>query len=168
MLRMRVNRDAFARIRSKIEALKLSDADRSGPLLIELDRENIRQVRQAFASQGATTPAGIWPPWSPEYDKWRRSVAGRRRSIGLRMLQLTGTMFAKFVSPSHGGHVAEWRGGFRYAFGVMDDVAYIHMGDAPRGKMPYRTAIDKTEQDRRGFASVLVNFYRKRVRQVLR
>lgn len=168
MLRMRVNRDAFTRIRSKIEALKLSDADRSGPLLIELDRENVRQVRRAFASQGATTPAGTWPRWSPEYDKWRRSVAGRRRGIGLRMLQLTGTMFAKFVSPSHGDHVAEWRGGFRYAFGVVDDLAYIQMGQAGRSVMPYRTVIDKTEADRRGFAAVLVNFYRKRIRQVLR
>ena len=166
--RMRVNRDSFKRVRTRIEALQLSDADRSGPLLIELDRENTRQVRRAFASEGSTTGSGRWPRWSPKYAAWRESLAGRRRSIGRRMLVLTGTMRDKFISPSHGDHVAEWRGGFRYAFGVADDVAYIHMGSAGRSQMPYRSVIDKTEADRRGFAGVLLNFYRKRIRQVLR
>lgn len=168
MIRMRVNRDGFKRIRTKLEALSLSDADRSGPLLIELDRENIRQVRQAFSTLGASTAGGAWAAWSPDYAKWRGSLAGLRASVGRRMMILTSTMFGKFTSPSHGEHVAEWRGGLRYAFGARDDVAFIHMGPAGRSRMPYRTVIDKTQADVRRFASVLVNFYRKRIRQVLR
>ncbi|HKB37268.1 MAG TPA: hypothetical protein VKD72_12505 [Gemmataceae bacterium] len=163
MIRMRANRAAFARIRTRVEALRLSDGDRSGPLLVELDRENIRQVRRAFSTHGATTPGGPWLPWSEEYRNWRK-----RHHLGRQMLKLTGTMFGKFVSPSHGDHIAQWRGAMRFAFGARDDVAYVHMGDGPRSRMPYRSVIDKTDADKVGFAARLLNFYRKRIRQVLR
>src|SRR5262245_47252814 len=163
MIRMRANRATFARIRTRLEALRLSDGDRSGPLLVELDRENIRQVRRAFSTNGATTPGGPWLSWSKEYAAWRRL-----HGLGKRKLQLTGSMFGKFVSPSHGDHIAEWRGAMRFAFGARDDVAYIHMGDGSRSTMPYRSVIDKTQADKVGFSARLLTFYRKRIRQVLR
>jgi len=38
----------------------------------------------------------------------------------------------------------------------------------PLTVMPYRTAIDKTAADHKRFMAVLVTFYRKRLRQVIR
>lgn len=162
---MRVRPEAFKRIRTKLQALQLSDGDRQGPVLRVLDTVHSAQVARAFASQGAST-GRAWAPWSEPYKAWRAKHRGR---LGAKIMVLSGTLKEKATSPRHGGHVARWLGGFRYAFGFIDEPGYIHMNtDAARGKMPLRSALIKTEADRRGFAAAFLNFYRKRIRQVLR
>jgi morphogenesis family protein len=162
---MRARPEAFKRLRTLTEALKLSAADRSGPVLRVLDTEHSRQVARAFASQGGST-GRAWAPWSPRYAAWRAKHKGR---LGGKIMVLTGTLKEKATSPAHGGHVARWLGNLRYAFGFIDEHGYIHMNqEAPRGKMPLRSALIKTEADRRSFVAAFLRFYRARNRQVLR
>ena len=160
-LRVRINNDAFERIRARVRAMELSEGDRRGPVLIALDRTHVDQVRAAFTSQGRSVATGPWPPWSARYAGWRR-----RHGHGTRMLRLTNTMYGKFTQPSHPSHIRRWEGGLAYSFGALDDVAAWHQEGA--GHLPVRSVVDKTVGDHRELVSTFSDFYRKRVRQVLR
>ena len=160
-VRMKTNGPGIERLRTISEALILSDRDKKGPLLIELDAENIKQVRRAFATKGASTPSGPWRAWSKSYAAWRSS-----EGLGKLMLRLTDSMFDKFVSRTHGSHIARWRKPLKYDFGVLDDVAFIHQ-NALEGK-PKRSVIDKTSKDHRKLVDRFVKFYGKRLRQTFR
>lgn len=162
MLRMRVRPEGFKRIRTKLEALQLSAGDRQGPLLRALDAEHNLQVRQGFVTRGASVGTGPWPPWSPKYAKWR----ARHSRLGKRMMRLTDSLYEKASFSNHAGHIAKWLGNMRFAFGFADDVGYWHQHGS--GNLPVRSVVDKTPRQKREFATVLVEFYRKRVRQVLR
>lgn len=163
MVRMRVNREGFNRLRTLTEALDLDEGDKRGPLLVELDREHIRQVRRAFATRGASVDTGPWPAWSERYAAWRHKHRGR---LGNRMMVLTASLFGKAVSPSHGDHVAEWLGGLRWIFGFADDVGWMHQEGGPI--LPKRSVIDKTTEDHARFVNIFVDFWNKRVDQALR
>lgn len=160
-IRVRINNEAFERIRTRARGLVLSEADRRGPLLVELGAVNIAQVRRAFTSRGATVPTGPWPAWSSRYAAWRA-----RKGLGSRMMRLTDTLYGKFTSPTHGSHIRRWVRGLLYQFGAIDDVAAWHREGA--GRLPVRSVIDKTAADHDEFSKRLVTFYQKRVAQVLR
>jgi hypothetical protein len=162
-VRMSMNGPAIERLRTRVQSLLVTQADASGPLLRELDQENIRQVRRAFATRGGTVATGPWPPWSAKYARWRQSHA----RLGTQMMILTGTLRDKFQSPSHGDHVARWTGPrLRWEFGAKDDVAFMH--EHGRGHQPVRSVIDKTAADRDGFISTFKSYYKKRIEQATR
>lgn len=161
MLRMRVRPEGFKRIRTKLEALQLSRGDLQGPVLRALDTEHCLQVRGAFTTHGAGVAGGPWPAWSPRYAAWRA-----KHGLGHRMMRLTDNLYGRSTSPRHGGHVARWLGRLRFAFGYVDDVGYWHQNAKPPRKK--RSVIDKTARQYREFVTVFVDFYRKRVKQVLR
>lgn len=163
MVRMRVRPEGFKRLRTLNEALRLSDGDRQTVVLRLLDSVHNRQVRKAFTTQGAST-GRPWAPWSPGYAAWRK-----RHGLGRRIMRLTDTLYEKATSPFHGGHVAQWLGGLRYSFGFADEPGYLHMNaEAPRGRLPLRSALLKTQADHRELVSAFADFWRARVRQVLR
>jgi len=55
-LRFTPKPEAFRRLRSTVDALELSNADKAGPLLREMDLVHVRQVKAAFSGEGATVP----------------------------------------------------------------------------------------------------------------
>lgn len=186
MLRVRVNRPGIERLRNIIGALRLSDADKAGPVLTVLNRVHVAQVKRAFTSRGATVATGPWPPWSARYAAWR----AKYRRLGNRMMRLTDTLFGKSTSTSHGDYVGRWIGGVRYIFGFRDDVGFFHQQGTAAGVfrhplsdvvgkeiigftglgpgVPKRSLIDKTETDVRDFAAAFVRFYRAHIRRVAR
>ena len=162
-MRVRPRPEGFKRLRTKIESLALTPGDLQGPVLRLLDSVHNQQVGQAFLTRGASVATGPWPPWSPRYARWRAKYHHR---IGHRMMYVTGTLFAKAARSNHASHIAEWLGKMRFRFGYVDDVGYWHQHGT--GKMPVRSVIDKTEKQKHDFVAAFVDFYRKRIRQVLR
>lgn len=160
MLRMRVRPEGFKRIRTKLEALQLTPGDLQGPVLRVMDSVHNKQVRQAFSTRGASVAGGPWPAWSKRYADWR----ARNPRSGRRMMRLTDTLYSKAVFPNHAGHIAEWLGRLRFRFGYADDVGFYHQNSTTKP----RSVINKTEPQRRDFVAAFVNFYRARIRQVLR
>jgi hypothetical protein len=170
-VRLRPNNAGFERLRTLMQAVILTDADRRGPLLIELSDTHVRQVRRAFASAGATVDGGPWPAWRPRYAKWRKKVAGVH---GRSMMRLRGPyrgrgpsqLFVRSTQRGNPNFIRRWLGGMRFAFGFADDVGAYHQDGA--GRLPVRSVIDKTEADFAEFVDRLVSFYRKRLAQVYR
>jgi hypothetical protein len=162
--RMRVNGPAFERMRTRTQALMLTDGDRAGPLLRALDTVHAAQVRRAFSSQGASTGLS-WSPWSAGYAAWR----AKHPRLGKSIMRLTDTLYEKATSVLHGNHIARWMGALRFDFGFIDEPGYIHMNtEAARGKMPLRSALIKTERDHQEFVDRLVTYWRARIQQALR
>jgi len=161
MITMRPNRAGFQRLRTLAEAVKMSDADRSGPALTILNQVHVKQVRQAFTSRGASVQGGPWPAWSAKYAAWRS-----RHRLGSRMMRLTDSLHEKATSVSHGGYVGQWLGRLRYAFGFRDDVGFAH--EHGEGPLPVRSIIRKTARQHREFVAAFVRFYRARIRQISR
>jgi len=156
---LKPDKRGIERLRELSESIILTEHDRKGPLLRELGRTNVKQVRRSFASRGVTTGAP-WEPWSPGYAAWRA-----RNALGNRMMILTGTLKNKFTAVSHGDHIRRFIAPFTYQFGALDEVAFKHQN--PTGLLPKRSVIDKTAADHKEFRSTLLDFYIKRVRQVL-
>ena len=156
---MKPNRDGIERLRELSESIILTEHDRKGPLLRELGRTNVKQVRRAIATQGASSGA-VWQGWSPGYVAWRA-----KNALGRTMMVLTGTLKAKFTAVTHGDHIREWVRPFTYRFGARDEIAFRHQtGD---GGLPVRSVINKTDADHQEFRNTLFEFYIKRLRQVL-
>lgn len=82
------------------------------------------------------------------------------------MMRLTDSLYEKSSFPNHAGHIAEWRGGLRYAFGFEGDIGYFHQQGGP--VLPKRSIIDKTPKDEQEFIDAFVTFYENRIRQVTR
>jgi len=164
MTRMRSQPAGFKRLRTRSQLLILSRADRAGPLLTELDRVHVRQVRQAFSTEGASTGSS-WPALSPGYAKWKR-----RAYPGRRILTRSRDMRNKFEQSSNPGHVRRWLGGLRFGFGVIDEKAWRHENAAGVGhqRLPRRSVIQKTAAQLQEFTRAFIAFYIKRVRQALR
>jgi len=165
MITMRPNRAGFQRLRTLAEAVKMSDADRSGPALTILNQVHVKQVRQAFTSRGASVAGGPWPAWSERYAVWRRKNTSR---FGRSMMRLRGAyrgraadqLFRKSTMPGAPDYVGQWLGRLRYAFGFRDDVGFFHD--------PTRSIIRKTARQHREFVAAFVRFYRARIRQIAR
>lgn len=162
-LRITPKPEGFKRLRMAAEALKLTNGDRQTVVLRTLDSVHNQQIRRAFASRGASVESGPWPAWSPRYAKWRTRHRGR---LGNRMMRLTDSLYEKSSFPNHAGHIAEWRGGLRYAFGFTDDVGYMHQQGGPI--LPKRSLVDKTPRDQQEFLEAFTDFYQNRIRQVTR
>lgn len=170
MVRMRMNGPGIERIRTRAQAMLLTQRDMAGPLLTVLGEENVRQVRRAFASRGATVATGPWPSLTARYAKWKAKMG-----YGTAMMKMAkeyrgraaALLFSEFTQVMHPAHIRRWVGpGLRFQFGAADDVAFFHQNAA--GPLPQRSVIDKTDDDYRHFKDVFLDFYRKRIAQALR
>lgn len=164
MAGMRPNPAGFARLRTLTEALSLSEADKRGPLLVEMGREHVRQVTRAYTTEGASTGAA-WARLSPGYARWKaKAYPGRKILVRTRDTR------ARFEQPSNPAHIREFIPPFSYQFGAASNVQAAHeygVG-SPGQRLPVRRLLRKTQADLAAFRKVLVQFYIKRVRQVLR
>jgi hypothetical protein len=162
---MTPNPAGIERLRTLPEALLLTDKDKKGPLLIEMDVANIKQVKRAFTTKGASVRTGPWRPWSPRYAAWRQ-----KHGLGKQMLRLHDSMFGKFTARTHRAHIARWRSPLKYDFGARDDVAFIHQNPKASGRpnFPKRSVIDKTSRDHKAFVTTFVGFYKKHLRRIFR
>lgn len=168
MIVLRPKPEGFKRLRTITEALALDDGDRSGPVLRLLDSVHRKQAREAFTTQGAST-GSAWKALNPVYAKWK-AKAGYGRQM-LRMAKTYRTrephqLFRGFTLASGPGNIARWVGGLRYQFGIADDVAAAH--EFGEGNLPRRTVIQKTPEQHHDFVAAFVEFWRKRIRQVVR
>lgn len=164
MVRMTSNPSEFKRLRTRVEALSLSDADKRGPLMIEMDREQVRQITRAYTSEGATT-GSVWARLSPGYARWKaKAYPGRKILVRTRDTR------ARFEQPTNPAHIREFIPPWSYIFGAASSVQAAHeygIG-SPGQRLPIRRLLKKTEADLVAFQKTLVTFYIKRVRQVLR
>jgi hypothetical protein len=164
MVTMRPNPGEFKRLRTRTEALLLSDADKRGPLMVEMDKEHVRQVTRAYTSEGASTQGG-WPALSPRYAAWKKKAYP-----GRRILVRTRETRNRFTQPANPAHVRQFIPPFSYQFGARSAVQTKHefgIGD-PGQKLPRRSILTKTSADLAAFTRTFLQFYTKRVRQVLR
>ena len=161
MVKVTVHPERFERLRTKMQAIALTQADRSGPLLRELDREHIRQVRKAFTTEGDSVPSGPWPSLSPRYKKWKLAQVGRKK-----ILRFKDVLFRKATNAGHPDHLRIFTPPFKYGFGFRDEPGHRHeAGDPP---LPRRSLVEKSEADYQRFIAVLTVFWHKRIRQVER
>lgn len=164
MVTMRVNQPGIQRLKTLTQALQLDDADKSGPLLIEMDRVHSRQARRAFTTQGGSA-GSVWAPLSPRYREWKKKARP-----GRRILVFDGDMRDRYTMPSNANHIREFVRPFTYRFGVASEKAWRHETGTGVGKqrLPRRSVLHKTSDDIRQFRAALLLFYRKRIRQVTR
>jgi len=162
-LRLRVtpNPEAFRRLRSSLEGLELSNADKAGPLLREMDLVHVRQVKTAFSGEGATVPTGPWPRLSPRYAAWKKRQVGRKK-----MLRLTDDLYQKATMPGHPDHVRMFTPPFRLGFGYRDEAGFYNQEGGIH--LPKRSVVDKDAVDLWELRETLRAFYMKRMRQVTR
>ncbi len=169
----RTDHEGIERMRELTEALILTEKDRAGPLRIVMHKEHARQVKQAFQTEGASTGMGKWKGWSPSYAAWRASLpgspSGRRLGpgFGSKILVLGGEMKSKATKVSHPDFVSLFKKPFTYSFGVRDEKAVKHE-NGPSFGLPRRSFIQKTPGQLEHFNLELTNFWKKRIRQVLR
>jgi hypothetical protein len=151
------------RLRTKVEALRLTPADKAGPLMVEMDRECSRQFRQAFTTEGATS-GSRWPDLSPRYAAWKRKVRP-----GRKILVFSGDTRERFLMPTNSAHVRQFIPPFTYRFGAASEKAWRHEYGVGEGKqrLPVRSVVRKTANDIKSFQRVLATFYIKRLRQVV-
>lgn len=179
------NPNAFKRLRKLSDALKITNGDLAGPVLIRLGQVHRKQETAIFATEGAIGAFGKWPMLNPRYAKRKRRVVGRRK-----ILVLTGDTKGRFTKASSPYYIqrfsptAEGKG--IYQFGAASDVAAAHVhgnpGLAPlrssvaglvfggkANRLPIRNMITKTAQQVAEIKTRLVDWYRKeRIPQVLR
>jgi len=160
-LRFTPKPEAFRRLRSTVDALELSNADKAGPLLREMDLVHVRQVKAAFSGEGATVPTGPWPRLSPRYAAWKRRQVGRKK-----ILRLTDKLFRKATQPGNPDHVRMFTPPFRLSFGFRDEAGFYHQEGGIH--LPKRSVVDKDAVDLWELREALRTFYVKRMRQVTR
>lgn len=164
MVRMRYNRAGIERLRTLTGGLLLTDADKAGPLLVELDRVHTRQSRQAFVSEGAST-GSVWARLSPRYQAWKRKARP-----GRKILVFDGETRDRFLMPTNPNHLREYVKPSIYRFGVASEKAWHHENGIGEGtqRLPRRSVLRKTAAQYQEFTKAFVAFYIKRMRQVLR
>ena len=181
-IRVQLNDAGFERLRTATGALRLSEGDYAGPVLRAFDAVHRKQVKQAFTTQGASTPGGRWAPLNVRYAARKRIAAP-----GKKILTLTGETARRFTLAKYPGHIARHIGKGRFEFGAVSSVAAAHAagnpllarqrvgptrassifgGIAPR--LPVRDMILKTAAQVAEFTQALTVFYLKRVDQVKR
>jgi hypothetical protein len=158
---MRVRHDNIERIRLNVDALKFTERDKKGPLMKVMARENARQVRLAFSTQGATVATGPWPALSPGYAAWKKKWFPTKK-----ILRLTDTLFDKATKVSHPAYIKKFVKPFRYVLGFRDEVGFKHQVGADN--LPRRSLMDKKPGDIEHFKLELLNEFNKRKRAVER
>jgi len=178
--------DGFKRIRSAAEALRISAGDLGGPVLVRMGQVHVKQMRRVFASEGASGASGPWPALSPNYEKRKRKVLGRRKK-----LVLTGRTKERFTKASNPGYIQKFTGGDAggvFRFGAASDIAAAHRFGDPglagpqlqsaaaaiifsgtAKRLPVRDMISKTGGQIADLRARLAQWYREeRIPQVLR
>lgn len=164
MVRMRSNMAGFRRLRALNAGVLLEEGDKRGPLLVEMDREQVRQVTRAYTTEGAST-GSLWARLSPGYAAWKK-----RAYPGRRILVRTRETRNRFTQPSNPSHIRRFLRPFSYQFGAASSVQAAHefgIGD-PGQRLPVRKILRKTSADLAAFRQVLLQFYIKRLRQKYR
>lgn len=164
MLTIRTRPEGFDRLRTMMQALVITDNEKRGPLLREMDATHRRQTRAAFTTQGASTGTP-WVPLSRRYAAWKRQVRP-----GKRILVFDGEMRDGHTQASDPSHIRRFIRPFTYAFGIASEKAWRHENGigVPNQKLPRRSVLQKTAADLRGFVETLVSYYVKRMKQATR
>lgn len=120
-----LNMKAFPRIRTRIDALLLQEADFRGPILTRLGQLHRDQEQRIFGSEGAAGARGSWPALSPAYAAHKRRKVGRKR-----ILVWSGDMKERFISPSRPEYVQSFiptgRAAGLFQFGAASVLAGYH------------------------------------------
>lgn len=163
MVSMRIVPGGFERLRTLMQAVTLTEGDKKGPLLVEMDRTHRRQTVQAFKTEGASTGLA-WQKLSPRYAEWKRKV-----KPGRRILVFSGDMKERYTGAG-ANHIRRFIRPFTYAFGVISDKAWRHETGTGEGKqrLPRRSVLHKSAADLREFVETLKQFYVKRLQQATR
>lgn len=162
--RMRPNPAGITRLRTLVQAARLDDSDKAGPLLIEMSREHVRQVTQAYTSEGAAS-GSVWARLAPGYAAWKS-----KRFPGRKILVRTGETRARFTKPGNPAFIRMFLKPWRYQFGAVSAVQTAHeygIG-SPGQRLPVRSILRKTPANIAAFQKVLVLFCVKRLRQIYR
>ena len=157
MIRVTLNTQAYPRLREAADALRITDGDMAGPVLIVMGNLHRKQQKAIFASQGAAGGTGKWAPLNARYLR-QKQAGGRRRGGGAsaslgagfnifsssaalgfsgrgKILVLTGDMKRRFTMASAPEYVQRYlpTGGGRgvFQFGAMSDTAAAHMHGNP-------------------------------------
>jgi len=164
MVGLRSNPAEFQRLRLMCDSILLSDGDKGGPLLVEMDRVHSRQARKAYTTQGASTGAA-WKPLSERYRQYKRKARP-----GRKILVFNGETRERFTMPTNPNHIREYVKPFTYRFGVASEKAWRAETGTGEGRqvLPRRSVLDKTAADYSQFVEALRTFYLKRIKQVLR
>lgn len=164
MATMRANRGGIERLRSKLAAVQLTDADKAGPLLIVMDQEAVRQNRRMFATEGAFTGTP-WAALSPRYAAYKRKV-----KPGRRKLVFEGDTKDSFLTPTNPNHYRKFVPPFTYLLGATGEKAWRHNTGTGVGKqrLPVRRLNAKTPENIKAFYQAVAGYYIKHVRRVLR
>ena len=165
-LRIDVNQDGFKRLRTMAEALTITAGDLRGPVLVRVGQKHREQMKNVFASQGATSGRGRWAALSASYRARKRRLLG---SAG-KILVLSGDMRDRFITPSRAEYVQSFHAAGNlgiFLLGALSSIAGYHFRGSRR--LPRRDMVTKTAGQIAAIRKVLVDWYRKeRVPQVLR
>lgn len=170
-VRVTPNPNAFPRLRTMAEALKITDGDFAGPVMTVVGNVHRRQQKQIFATQGAAGLSGPWEPLSPAYAKRKK-----RQGYGSKILLRAGSMRAALTTASSPAYHQSFQkvGPLAvYLLGALSRVAGYHRkGYANRkrgGRLPRREMLNKTVAQIAEIKNAIVEWYRtKRIPQVLR
>lgn len=124
-----LNMKAFPRIRTRIDALLLSEADFQGPILTRLGQLHRDQEQRIFGSEGGVGAQGPWPPLSPAYAAYKKRKVGRRK-----ILVWNGDMKERFIQPSRPEYIQRFiptgRAAGLFEFGAASVLAGYHFAGA--------------------------------------
>lgn len=95
--------------------------------------------KEIFDSEGGASAGGKWKPLSPAYAAWKQKKYGN-----LPILQRMGGMYKQFTSKG-GGAVDKQAQEMSIEF---SSPASFHMGKGARAKMPYRSSLDLTDEQK--------------------
>jgi hypothetical protein len=182
---------AFERLRSVTDVLKITPGDLAGPVLLRMDAVHRQQEAEVFSTEGAAGAAGKWPALSAAYAAAKRragglgaaqvrgkkgkarvtALRGLRAPISQKILVWSGQTRDRFTQATAPGHIARLlqRGvsTFVYQFGAASDIAFYHRFGTRR--LPVRDMITKTPAQVQALLQVIVNWYRiERLPQAMR
>jgi hypothetical protein len=189
MLRTKVNRGAFDRVRTLQGLLVFSEAEiarRVVPAMATVHRE---QEKRIFATEGAAGGAGAWPRLSPEYARRKRAAAAGGRTAAKGKRGKARTTFLRSLGRPIANKILVWSGETRdrftkagpnniaritargkdrwtLGFGARSAIAsYHHVGAGP---LPVRDMVKKTKAQMAELQAVVVTIYRQKVEQYRR
>jgi phage gpG-like protein len=156
-----INRKAFPRVRSCMDAFNITVEDMQGPILTRLAQTHRKQERRIFASEGAEGAQGRWPPLSPKYKAYKRRV-----KPGRKILVFSGDMKERFIKPSRAENIErftpeESKGNNAvvglFEFGAESDIASFHFqgGTTTRPSKPGRGKNKMKGKRKKPFKSVV-------------
>ena len=181
-IRFTLNAAEMQRLRTLPEII---DAPMSDPLLMSrLGTVHREQMKEVFATQGATSAGGTWSPLHPRYAARKRKLVG-----GKKILQLSTDMMRRFIFKGSHGYFERFLPTSRvlglFQFGAQSDVAMAHfLGNPNTGakqsalarrifggrakRLQKRDMITKTPRHLAEMRTALRLWYTDRLRQGLR